>query len=186
MNDQHQDICIPPSIEALYRTYSRRMYQRIYSLVGNREDAEDLTQEVFVRALRALPTLQTSRNLSGWLYRIATNLALDLQRHRRLIAWQSIDAQEWTPEAREACDPQTRYSGGAEPVALALAELPECYRAGLLLYAEGYSSAEIAQVQGKTTHAMKLFLARARDSLEQRYQALQSPEEVSACASSPS
>lgn len=86
MNDQRQETFISPSIEALYSAYSRRMYQRIYSLVGNREDAEDLTQEVFVRALRALPTLQTSLNLSGWLYRIATNLALDLLRHRRLIA----------------------------------------------------------------------------------------------------
>jgi RNA polymerase sigma-70 factor (ECF subfamily) len=179
MNDQRQETFIPPSIEALYSAYSRRMYQRIYSLVGNREDAEDLTQEVFVRALRALPTLQTSRNLSGWLYRIATNLALDMLRHRRLIAWQSIDAQEWTLEASEACDPQTRYSGGVELASQALDTLPECYRAGLLLHAEGYSSAEIAQAQGKTADAMKSFLARARYSLEQRYQALQCPEEVS-------
>ena len=99
MNQEHMSTLTSPSLEVLSNAYYGRIYQRVYHLIEHREDAEDLTQEVFVRALQALPQLQTTRNLYGWLYRIATNLALDVLRRRKLISWQSLDATA-LPDAR--------------------------------------------------------------------------------------
>ncbi len=180
MNKEHTPTDTLPSLEALYDASFARIYQRIYHLVRHREDAEDLTQEVFVRALRTLPTLKASHNLYGWPYRIASNLVLDLLRRRKLIAWHLLDTIEGTLEATEICDPQTCYERTAGQVFIALADLPEHYRCVLLLGTAGYSYTEIAALQGKTPHAMESFLLRARESFQQHYQTLEQQEEVSA------
>jgi RNA polymerase sigma-70 factor, ECF subfamily len=177
MNQEHTSTLTSPSLEVLFNAYDVRISQRIYHLINHREDARNLTKEVFVRAL---PQLQTTRNLYGWLYRIATNLALDVLRQRKLISWQSLDATEWTLEAAETCDPQTRYNGMMELVSLALADLSEHYRSVLLLRAEGYNYAEIAQAQGRTPHVLSSLLARARESFQQHYQTIEQQEEVKA------
>src|SRR5437899_2792374 len=101
MNEQHTSTGASLSLEVLYNAYYAGIYQRVYHLVRQCENAEDLTQEVFVRALQGLPSLQTVRNLSGWLYRIATNVALDALRRRTCVTCQSLDAMEWTLEASE-------------------------------------------------------------------------------------
>jgi len=170
MNEEHASTLTSPSLEALHNAYYTGIYQRVYHLVKHCEDAEDLTQEVF---LRALLTLQTTRNLNSWVYRIATNLAVNMLRRRKLITWQSIDAMEWMLEAIEVCDPQTRYNGIAELASVALADLPDHSHTVLVLDAVGYCPAEIAQAQGRKPHALSSFLARARESIQQHYEALE-------------
>ena len=180
MKQEYTGTLTSPSLEVLCNTYDVRTSQRIYHLINHREDAKDLTQEVFVRALRALPQLQATRNLYGWLSRIATNLALDVLRRRKLISWQSRDATEWILEAAETCDPQTRYNGTMELVSLALVDLSEHYRSVLLPGEEGYSHAEIVQAQGRTPHVFSSLLARASESFQQHYQTIEQQEEVKA------
>jgi len=112
--------------------------------------------------------------------RITSSLALDMLRRRTLIAWHSLDAMDWTLEATEACDPQTRSNGRAAVIRAACAYLPEeHYPRVLELRAEGYSHAEIAQRQGRTPHTLLSFLARAGERLWQHYQTLKQQEEMS-------
>jgi RNA polymerase sigma-70 factor (ECF subfamily) len=80
-----------PSFESLFETYSGPLYSYAYRMVGNTEDAHDLTQDAFIKIYQALPRLRPA-NVRAWVYRIATNVCLDALRHRRLVRWQSLDA----------------------------------------------------------------------------------------------
>src|SRR5260370_37460310 len=74
----------PPSWEDVVREHSARVYRLACRLTGNSHDAEDLTQEVFVRVFRSLPSY-TPGTFEGWLHRITTNLFLDITRSRQRI-----------------------------------------------------------------------------------------------------
>ena len=75
---------VPPSWDEIVRAHSARVYRLAYRLTGNQHDAEDLTQEVFVRVFRSLATY-TPGTFEGWLHRITTNLFLDMARRRQRI-----------------------------------------------------------------------------------------------------
>src|SRR5437660_7857748 len=88
----------PPSWDEVVRTHSARVYRLAYRLTGNVPDAEDLTQEVFVRVFRSLPTY-TPGTFEGWLHRITTNLFLDMARRKQRIRFDALgeDAAEGLP-----------------------------------------------------------------------------------------
>ena len=79
----------PPTWEAVVRDHSARVYRLAYRLTGNTHDAEDLTQEVFVRVFRSLDTY-TPGTFEGWLHRITTNLFLDMARRRQRIRFEGL------------------------------------------------------------------------------------------------
>src|SRR3954452_11637354 len=74
----------PPTWDEVVRAHSARVYRLAYRLTGNRADAEDLTQEVFVRVFRSLENFKPG-TLDGWLHRITTNLFLDQARRKSRI-----------------------------------------------------------------------------------------------------
>src|SRR6266404_7928767 len=91
-----QDLCAPdmaqwelPSWEDIVRAHSARVYRLAFRLTGNQHDAEDLTQEVFVRVFRSLATY-TPGTFEGWLHRITTNLFLDMARRRQRIRFEGL------------------------------------------------------------------------------------------------
>jgi RNA polymerase sigma factor (sigma-70 family) len=130
-----------PTLEQLYKAYFTRIYRRAYTLMGNRQDAEDLTQEAFLKAWRALPRLHSTDNLYGWLYRIVTNTAYDaLKRRKQRGACQSLDETCDTLPAPDG-DLQERY------------ERKECLRAA---WGRLTPSHQLAVDQGKSTEAMWL------------------------------
>src|SRR5882757_8979261 len=88
----------PPSWEEIVSTHSARVYRLAYRLTGNQHDAEDLTQEVFVRVFRSLSTY-TPGTFEGWLHRITTNLFLDMVRRKQRIRFDALadDAAERLP-----------------------------------------------------------------------------------------
>ena len=88
MNTSFQDV---PTIEQLYEDYHDLISRCIARLIPNHEDVEDLTQETFLRAMRALPTLKHTDNLGGWLCTIAMNSARDVLRRRAHIPMSSLD-----------------------------------------------------------------------------------------------
>ena len=158
------------NFEQVYTQYRTAIYKRIMLLVSDREMASDLTQEVFLRAFKALPTLNGPLNMSAWLYRIATNAAYDALRHRQLIRWDPIDALLYEPSSKEVDDPQAQYSGPQEFVRLALERMPARYRTALVLYTEaGYDYAQIAQVLHIAPTGVKMYLSRARRHFRQHY-----------------
>ena len=84
-----------PSWDDVVRTHSARVYRLAYRLTGNAHDAEDLTQDVFVRVFRSLSSY-TPGTFEGWLHRITTSLVLDLMRRRARIRFEALadDAPE--------------------------------------------------------------------------------------------
>ncbi len=79
---------VPPTWDEVVREHSSRVYRLAYRLSGNQQDAEDLTQETFVRVFRSLADY-TPGTFEGWLHRITTNLFLDLVRRRQRIRFDS-------------------------------------------------------------------------------------------------
>ncbi len=116
----------PPSWEEVVQDHSGRVYRLAYRLTGNRHDAEDLTQEVFVRVFRSLSSY-TPGTFEGWLHRITTNLFLDQVRRRQRIRFDALsdDADDRLPGAAEpgprarlgAQQPRPRRAGGARRAA---------------------------------------------------------------------
>src|SRR5690242_17841890 len=86
---------VAPSWDEIVRAHSARVYRLAYRLTGNQHDAEDLTQEVFVRVFRSLATY-TPGTFEGWLHRITTNLFLDGARRRQRLRFEGLadDAAE--------------------------------------------------------------------------------------------
>lgn len=87
-SDAESQAWTPPTWEEIVSTHSGRVYRLAYRLTGNQHDAEDLTQEVFVRVFRSLSTY-TPGTFEGWLHRITTNLFLDMVRRKQRIRFDS-------------------------------------------------------------------------------------------------
>lgn len=161
------------SFEEVYDTYKTPIYNYVYHLVGNREQADDLTQDTFLKAFKALPKMDASLKLSAWLYRIATNTAYDALRRRKLIAWMPWQDLDHEPADLDSADPQETI-GTSELVKAALRRMPQHYRAALLLYTrEGFSYAEIAKALSIAESGVKMYLSRARHSFREHYRALE-------------
>jgi RNA polymerase sigma-70 factor (ECF subfamily) len=149
----------PPSWDDLVRQHSARVYRLAYRLTGNMHDAEDLTQEVFVRVFRSLDGY-TPGTFEGWLHRITTNLFLDTARRRQRIRFEGLGDQavgllrddEPTPaQAFDARHLDTDVQQALEALA------PEYRAAVVLCDIEGLSYEEIA-----TTLGVKLGTVRSR------------------------
>ena len=93
-----------PSWEEIVRAHSARVYRLAYRLTGNQHDAEDLTQEVFVRVFRSLSSY-TPGTFEGWLHRITTNLFLDSARRRQRIRFEGLGRRGRAAAAWRRADP---------------------------------------------------------------------------------
>src|SRR6266568_7955827 len=161
----------------LYEEFRPRIYSHIYRLLGNRQDADDVTQEVFVSAYLTWDSLYARDKLSGWLYRIATNLCIDLLRQRkRLSCWVYEDAHGVGAEDDSLRSP---HSGGIPEIAerehiqRTFAHLPQGYALPLLLNAAGgIPYQEIALIVGISPSAAAIRLTRARKLFAEEYQRL--------------
>jgi RNA polymerase sigma-70 factor (ECF subfamily) len=76
---------------ALYAHYHAPIRRYLHRLFGDPDDAEELAQDTFLKAYRALPATSADLRVGAWLYRIATNVALDAFRHRALVRWEPFD-----------------------------------------------------------------------------------------------
>ena len=135
----------PPSWDEVVRLHSARVYRLAYRLTGNQHDAEDLTQEVFVRVFRSLANY-TPGTFEGWLHRITTNLFLDLVRRRARIRFDALpdDAERLPSRDRGPAQvyDDTHFD---HDVQAALDALPPDFRAAVVLCdLEGLSYEEIA------------------------------------------
>ena len=160
----HNPAATDAIFEQLFRDYQRPILNYLCRLVGDDARAEEITQDVFVRAYRALPGLAADANRQAWLFRIATNAAYDHLRRRRLVQWLPLLDHD-SPIA----DTEER-AGQQEAVQRALNQLSPDYRAPLILYAiQGYSLREIGETLGISEGAAKTRLCRAREKFRQVY-----------------
>ena len=138
----------PPTWEELVRDHGARVYRLAYRLTGNPHDAEDLTQDVFVRVFRSLHRFQPG-TFEGWLHRITTNLFLDGARRRQKIRFDGLadGSAERLPSSWPNPSDQLADADLDHDVAAALSALPPEFRAAVVLCdIEGLSYEEISQV----------------------------------------
>jgi RNA polymerase sigma-70 factor (ECF subfamily) len=162
----------------LIRRYERPVFSLIYRMVRDRELAEDLAQETFVKALNAIESYRPEFKFSSWIFKIANNAAIDQLRRRELdtlsldgspnaetadaveaTALQISDRNETPLEELEA-----RELGGA--IEIAIARLRPEYRACILLrHVEGRPYEEIAEMLSLPLGTVKTYIHRARNEL---------------------
>jgi RNA polymerase sigma-70 factor (ECF subfamily) len=156
----------PPSWDDVVRTHSARVYRLAYRLTGNPYDAEDLTQEVFVRVFRSLSSY-TPGTFEGWLHRITTNLFLDMVRRRARIRFDALpdDAERLASKERGPAQIYDDTHFDAD-VQAALDALPPDFRAAVVLCdLEGLSYEEIAATLGIKIGTVRSRIHRGRSQL---------------------
>ncbi|MEY9843972.1 RNA polymerase sigma factor SigE [Streptacidiphilus sp. MAP5-3] len=157
----------PPSWEEIVQTHSARVYRLAYRLTGNQHDAEDLTQEVFVRVFRSLSTY-TPGTFEGWLHRITTNLFLDMVRRKQRIRFDALaeDAAERLPSREPSPAQQFHDTHFDADVQQALDTLAPEFRAAVVLCdIEGLSYEEIAATLGVKLGTVRSRIHRGRAHL---------------------
>ncbi|GAA3835365.1 RNA polymerase sigma factor SigE [Nocardioides panacisoli] len=155
------------SWERIVEEHSGRVYRLALRLTGNRHDAEDLTQEVFVRVFRSLDTY-TPGTFEGWLHRITTNLFLDQARRKQRIRFDALSDERAARLASAVASPDTAYADRTfdDDVEQALAALPPDFRAAVVLCdIEGLSYEEIAEILGAKLGTVRSRIHRGRAML---------------------
>ncbi len=155
----------------LYARYQDRLYTYLRTRTGTAEDAADLTQQVFMQALDALPRYRSQGvSVAAWLFRIARNAATDWQRRQRpTVPWETL------PEAFHPCAPETADGALLQREAFAplyalLAGLDASTREALILrFTAQLTLAEIGAVLGKSEEATRKQITRALHTLKEHY-----------------
>ena len=159
------------AFEKLLYAYERPIYSYVYRLVRQKEDAQDLTQETFVKLYKHIDVVDTDKNFRAWVYKIATNTVYDwLRKKQKRQEMFIID----DPNVQfESIDVQTPYQDmqnveRAKDVETALEKVRPVYRAVLLLfYWQGFGYTEIAHVLSLPLNTVKTYLYRAKHALKQ-------------------
>lgn len=156
------------AFDMIVQEYQVRIARYIVRLVNDEELALDLTQDTFVNAFRNIHNLRSDLALSSWLYRIATNLAVQARWRNRRIHWQPLaDLENTSWAAVEAPDSMVM---DRELVHQALSKLPRERAACLLLHVkEGFSYEEVAAIMGSTPEAVRKRIARAKEQFRAHY-----------------
>jgi RNA polymerase sigma-70 factor, ECF subfamily len=161
----------PAAFGAIYRRYLARVYRYVRAHMASDDDAADLTQQVFLQALAALPEYRPrGAPFAAWLFRIAHHAVVDVHRRRRSSVM--LDALPDTLHATGAHDPEAEalrrealeHLGG-----LVAALDPDKRELLALRFGAQLSSSEIAAVVGKRPEAVKKQLTRILHALKERY-----------------
>ncbi|MEO6714980.1 MAG: RNA polymerase sigma factor SigE [Mycobacteriales bacterium] len=157
------DVWTPPTWDEIVRTHSARVYRLAYRLTGNPHEAEDLTQDVFIRVFRSLSSY-TPGTFEGWLHRITTNLFLDQVRRKARVRFEPLpdDAERVpgnSPEPGRLLDDRMLDAD----IQAALDSLPPEFRAAVVLCdIEGLSYDEISATLGVKLGTVRSRIHRGR------------------------
>ena len=146
---------------------------------NNKEDAEDLAQDVFIRIFQAAPGYEVKAAFTTWLYRITVNHCLNYQRRKKILHFFSLDhgknshhqSQGYIPDfaAKERPDVELEKREVQQIVQKAIQSLPENQKAALILYRyHDLSYKEIAEVLDTTVSAVESRLHRAKENLKKK------------------
>jgi len=167
------------AFEQLFQQYQKGIYNAIYQIVRSESDAADLTQDVFVRAYRALPRLQSPEAFTSWLYRIAINLSRNHLRDTARARTESLEYGDSDDDGgggqREIADTSEDPAAKAQArdvqdrVRRAIATLWPDHRTVITLHhIEEMPVEEIARILNVSVGTVKSRLSRARDNLRRK------------------
>lgn len=162
---------VPPTWDQVVREHSARVYRLAYRLTGDPHEAEDLTQDVFIRVFRSLDSYRPG-TFEGWLHRITTNLFLDRVRRKQRLRFDALTEElaARLPLRSTGSDPEQVYEMTHLDAEIqgALAALPPQFRAAVVLAdIEGYSYEEVAQTLGIKMGTVRSRIHRGRALLRQ-------------------
>jgi RNA polymerase sigma-70 factor (ECF subfamily) len=150
----------------LVRRHQDAAYRFILRMVGSREEALELTQDTFIKAWQALPQWQPQAQFRTWVFRIASNAAMDLLRRRRIVEIVPLEEDYDAPAQGAGPEAQLESRQRLSALESALADLPAEQRAAILLREiEGLSYAEIGAALDIHEGTVKSRIARAREAL---------------------
>lgn len=158
----------------VFSEYQRPIYNYLLRMTQNQTEAEDLTQETFIRVQRGLPTFRGEASVTTWIYRIATNASLDHFRRgatRQAKAALSLEEtesdREWVPnETASSPEQVAAQSEMSDCVQRFIWRLPPSYRTVLILHdLQGLKNRQIADVLDCSLDTVKIRLHRARKKL---------------------
>lgn len=170
----------PCGYEILVEEYADLVFRAAYRVVQNEQDAEDIMQETFLSVYKKIGKFRGDSKFSSWLYRIASNAALDLLRAKgrkegRDTAFddmREIEDEEYDPADEETLHPEDELlqNESLESVRGALAEMPTKLRVAYLLYmVDGLSLQEVAEKLEIKLSAAKVRVYRARKFLKEYF-----------------
>jgi len=173
------------ALSLLYEQSRRSIYSYSYQLLGNREDAADVTQEVFLRACLAWKSLRDHERLGVWLHHVATNVCLDLLRRRRRLSWWPLTRCSQKGMAASGVSEDDPISllppddGGIPEIAErdhiqhVFADMPPEYAIVLILSTvQGLPYQDIATIIGLSPTATAARISRAKKLFVAQYQRL--------------
>ena len=149
---------------------ARRQSREAPDLVVEVVSPNDLAEETFIKAWYRLPRIRDEKRFRGWLYKIATNAALDHKRSKSSRKRGSQPAEslneDYSNEYRASFEGQVEEQ---ELIELSLKQLASRPRACLLLYQEGFSQEEIAELTGMKTKSVGTYISMAREQFRRAY-----------------
>ncbi|NUO80952.1 sigma-70 family RNA polymerase sigma factor [candidate division KSB1 bacterium] len=172
----------PAAFQQLFELYKTPVYNFVVRMIGRREDAEDVVQEVFVKLYHKLGTLREPKYFTTWLFSIAKNEAINYARkHRRkeMLALEPVESETRAPFTDNAASNVEQILIEEEMDDLlqnALAAVPEVNRAAFILgVLEEYSYKEVADMLGCTENNVKSRVFRARAVISARLKSYLNP-----------
>lgn len=166
------------AFDVLVERHYRQIYALAFQILGDPDDAADVTQETFVKAFENLRRFRHRCKFATWLYRIALNSCRDFRRRRREIPFSQIippDAPDFDPISLSESDPEQVWNQRekAEAVQKTLQQLPLGMRQILVLCdMQGLSYAEVADILGMPEGTVKSRLHRARHAFKEAWERL--------------
>ena len=154
--------------DRIFTEYSAPIFNYALRMVGDPDRAADITQDTFIKAYRKLDTLTDPSSTRSWLYRIATNTAIDEMRRRRNVAPMGSDDDRPVEQADGGPGPEAQVIGGMldERIQRALMQLRPNHRQCLILSdVEDMSAVQIGEVMGMSNGAVRVLLCRARGEM---------------------
>ena len=154
--------------DALVSHYLPRVLSIARSIVRNAHDAEDLAQEAFVKAYQSIGRFRRDEPFGPWIYRIVTNLSLDVIKHRKRVKHEEITESEQAPR-RDDAHVSAASNEIAARIDAALGELPEMQQVVARLHLiEQFEHREIAAMTGVSEGTVRSHLSLARTKLKEK------------------
>jgi RNA polymerase sigma-70 factor, ECF subfamily len=160
------------AFDLLIRRYQRQAVAVAYRLLGNPQDALEVTQDAFIKGFTGIKTLQKPEAFGGWLMRIVSNLSLNYRRSRKSRSAMPLDdlIEDGHPPGQDPTDPahllQSREMGRG--LQRAMQQLPEKQRLAITLFTvEGMSQKQVADALDCSVEAVKWHVFQARKKLKE-------------------